>query len=65
MEERIKQLQSKNQVLRVLQNSITETINELNHEMTQTTVNNLSQAFFALEGERITTQQEITRLQQL
>ncbi len=65
MEQRIQQLQTQHQLLIILQHSITETITELNMDLSEPTINNLSRSFMCLEGEKLSKEREIARLRKL
>lgn len=65
MEERIHELKSQIQLMTILQHSITETITEMQADLAEATINNLSRSFMCLEGEKLSKQREIGRLMKL
>ena len=65
MEQRIHEIQSQIQLMTILQHSITETITDMQADLSEPTINNLSRSFMCLEGEKLSKQREIARLKKL
>ena len=65
MEQRILQLQNQIQVIKILQHSMTQTLVEINEDLSNQTFTEVSRAYMTLESELLRKQMEISRLKLL